>query len=395
MNVSVRLEQALGAGNSAARASTRAATTRAAISASATSICASAPTTTDIDHRHAARAQHARRSARSCSASCGSSSRSRETTHVVVVERADGPRARRVHVRRRRAVAACAKAGSSPSRRTSTSRSPSTRCASASQVDGGWWDSTQQSNANGTFTFSSLDDYQAGRPRTYTRRVGDPQRQLLAVRGRLVHPGRLPPEQEPQRQPRPAPGSADARRRQVEPGAARGVHLGAAARATCAAATASSTTGSSRTSTSRPCASTARIRSTRSIINPSYPGRRRRRGHVAAAEPHSARSAADAADDSSGVDRLRAAAQGEWGKFRTDYMLTRATDTLRSINVNAPLNGVRPDPTAGNITQIESTGRRAFDRITVGDERCACPAAGSWATSCISGRTTATSPTRR
>ena len=42
------------------------------------------------------------------------------------------------------------------------------------QVDGGWWDSTQQSNANGTFTFSSLDDFLAGRPRTYTRRVGDP-----------------------------------------------------------------------------------------------------------------------------------------------------------------------------------------------------------------------------
>ena len=57
---------------------------------------------------------------------------------------------------------------------------------------------------------------------------------------------------------------------------------------------------------------------------------------------------------------------GEWGNFRTDYMMTRATDTLRSVNVNAPINGVRPDPTAGNVTQIESTGRRASDRITVG-----------------------------
>jgi hypothetical protein len=43
------------------------------------------------------------------------------------------------------------------------------------QVEGGWWDSNQQSNANGTFTFSSMEDYLAGRPRTYTRRVGDPQ----------------------------------------------------------------------------------------------------------------------------------------------------------------------------------------------------------------------------
>ena len=42
------------------------------------------------------------------------------------------------------------------------------------QVDGGWWDSTTQTNANGTFTFSSLDDYLAGQAQTYQRRVGDP-----------------------------------------------------------------------------------------------------------------------------------------------------------------------------------------------------------------------------
>ncbi len=41
---------------------------------------------------------------------------------------------------------------------------------------------------------------------------------------------------------------------------------------------------------------------------------------------------------------------GQWGTFRTDYMMTRATDTLRSVNVNAPIDGVRPDPAAGNIT---------------------------------------------
>ena len=56
---------------------------------------------------------------------------------------------------------------------------------------------------------------------------------------------------------------------------------------------------------------------------------------------------------------------GEWGNFRTDYMWTRGHDTLRAVNVNAPLDGVRPDLTAGNVTQIESTGRRAIDRINV------------------------------
>ena len=45
-------------------------------------------------------------------------------------------------------------------------------------------------------------------------------------------------------------------------------------------------------------------------------------------------------------------------------MWTRGTNTLRSINVNAPVNGVRPDPSVGNITEIQSTGERASDRFT-------------------------------
>ena len=148
-------------------------------------------------------------------------------------------------------------------RRTSTTTSRSTRCGSASRSNGGWWDSSQQSNANGTFTFSSLDDYDANRPRTYTRRVGDPERQLLAVRGRLVHPGRLPPDQEHQSEPRPASGSADPRRRQVEPRAARGVRLLAGQGHHARRLRHLLRLARSRTSTSRPCVSTARTRSTR------------------------------------------------------------------------------------------------------------------------------------
>ena len=63
-----------------------------------------------------------------------------------------------------------------------------------------------------------------------------------------------------------------------------------------------------------------------------------------------------------GLERPLAA----WADFRTDYMWTRGSNTLRSINVNAPTNGVRPDPTVGNITEIQSSGKRASDRFTVG-----------------------------
>ncbi len=42
------------------------------------------------------------------------------------------------------------------------------------------------------------------------------------------------------------------------------------------------------------------------------------------------------------------------------YIHARTRRLLRSRNINAPLNGVRPDPSAGNILQYESTGR--FDQ---------------------------------
>ena len=46
-------------------------------------------------------------------------------------------------------------------------------------------------------------------------------------------------------------------------------------------------------------------------------------------------------------------------------MMTRGSNALRSVNVNAPVDGVRPDPTAGNITEIQASGNRASDRLTV------------------------------
>ncbi len=52
--------------------------------------------------------------------------------------------------------------------------------------------------------------------------------------------------------------------------------------------------------------------------------------------------------------------------MRADYMWTRGYRTLRSVNINAPVDGVRPDPSLGNISELSSTGRRAQDRITVG-----------------------------
>ncbi len=45
----------------------------------------------------------------------------------------------------------------------------------------------------------------------------------------------------------------------------------------------------------------------------------------------------------------------------------RGRNQLRSVNINAPdASGARPEPGVGTITQIESTGRSAIDRVTLG-----------------------------
>jgi hypothetical protein len=51
--------------------------------------------------------------------------------------------------------------------------------------------------------------------------------------------------------------------------------------------------------------------------------------------------------------------------LQTSYQMLRGRQTMRSININAPVNGLRPNPAFGDITQFQSTGRTQSDRLTV------------------------------
>lgn len=51
--------------------------------------------------------------------------------------------------------------------------------------------------------------------------------------------------------------------------------------------------------------------------------------------------------------------------FSATYINAQTYRQLRSRNINAPLNGVRPDPTAGNIYQYESTGKSNLNQIVL------------------------------
>ena len=80
-------------------------------------------------------------------------------------------------------------------------------------VEGGFYRSDNRTNYLGTFTFASLDDYDAGRPATYTRRAGDPLVEYSQWQAGVLRPGRLARAQEPHAQRRRPPGVADAPRR--------------------------------------------------------------------------------------------------------------------------------------------------------------------------------------
>ena len=48
---------------------------------------------------------------------------------------------------------------------------------------------------------------------------------------------------------------------------------------------------------------------------------------------------------------------------QTSYQMLRGRNTMRSRNINAPVNGVRPNPAFGDITLFESTGRTDSDQL--------------------------------
>ena len=62
-----------------------------------------------------------------------------------------------------------------------------------------------------------------------------------------------------------------------------------------------------------------------------------------------------------GVDRTLTS----WARLRTTYSHQIGRNLFRSRDLNAPVNGVRPDPTLRNITQLESTARSQNDALEV------------------------------
>ena len=102
------------------------------------------------------------------------------------------------------------------------------------------------------------------------------------------------------------------------------------------------------------------------ILDPGYPDPR---GGVAAEVLPGGRVQADPNLTLPYVQQASIGVERPIGPFltlQTSYQRQRGGNQLRSRNINAPDEfGVRPDPSAGTITQIESDGGMASDRLTL------------------------------
>lgn len=236
-------------------------------------------------------------------------------------------------------------------------------------VEGGTYKSDSRTNYLGTFVFPSLEDYEAGRPATYTQRLGDPlveyshwQAGLFVqddwrVRSNVTLSGGV--------------------RSEVQ------THLDDRLNFAPRASFTWSPFKSGRTKIrggggffydwleSEVYEQVLRVDGVRQrdlvITNPGFP------------DPFSGGAAQEVlpaskyvlADDLVMPRRLMANVGLSHQLSRklglnVSYTRTRGEDRFRGRNINAPLNGVRPDPSLGNVTQVESTGRMRGETFVAG-----------------------------
>ena len=230
--------------------------------------------------------------------------------------------------------------------------------------EAGHWDSTQQTNTNGTYTFSSLADFEAGLARTFARRVGDPQVNYSQYQlGWYV--------QDDVRLSKNVQASLGLRQ-EIQTNLGDAFNLAPRAAVTWTVAKTNVRAGYGifyDWFESATYEQTVRVDGVKQIdeiiLNPTFPvtatsaGTRLPASRIQAAGELTQPTIHQA---SIGFDKNLK----EWMGVRADYMWTRGYNVLRSTNINAPVDGVRPDPTIGNISEISSTGRSASDRLSVG-----------------------------
>jgi hypothetical protein len=235
-------------------------------------------------------------------------------------------------------------------------------------IEGGRYDSDEFLNANGTFTFSGLDDFNAGRPTTFTRRSGDPRvafdqvqlgwyflddirvRKDLSVSLGLRHEFQSHISDKNNFAPRAAVSWSPFKDGKTTFRAGAGIFYDWFGASTYE--------------------QTLRVDGVRQrdlvIQNPGFPNPFE--GGTELPLPPS-RIVADPGIVMPYVEQVSFGVQrqlGQWSRLLVNYMNQRGVHLLRGHNINAPLSdGTRPDPASGNINQVESTANSRTQSMLV------------------------------
>jgi hypothetical protein len=234
-------------------------------------------------------------------------------------------------------------------------------------LEGGHYRSDEFRNSGGTFIFSSLDDFRAGRPTTYSRRVGDPRVEFsqyefawyvlddirvnrsLALSFGLRHELQGNLTDRNNLAPRAAMSWSPDGKVTIRLGA--GIFYD--------------------WFSSQLFEQTLRVDGQRQrdiVVNrPGFPD------PLSGGTPITLPPSRIQRDPTMRMPYFEQASVGaeravtKWGQLRATYMYQRGVHLLRGHNINAPLAGAgRPDPTVGNITQIESTANSTTHLLNIG-----------------------------
>jgi len=233
-------------------------------------------------------------------------------------------------------------------------------------VEAGRYSTDELRNATGTFTFASLDAYDAGRPTTYTRNAGDPRVSVSQVQSALY-------VQDDYRAAQSLTLSGGVRQEyQTHIG---GFHLGPRGGVVWSPFRNGKTTVRGGGGMfydwfdAQTYEQAIQLDGTHqqivTITDPGYPNSAA--GGEAVYLPNGRVQLARGLDQPR-LNELNIGVEQAFGAIRVNGMLIRrrGSSALRGVNLNVPgPGGVRPDPTAGTITEIQSTASSSFDAASI------------------------------
>jgi carboxypeptidase family protein len=234
-------------------------------------------------------------------------------------------------------------------------------------LEGGWYRSDESRNTTGTFVFSSLDAFNAGQPATFSRRAGDPLVEFSQVQAGVYF-------QDDIRISKDFTLSLGVRD-ELQSHVPDVVNIAPRAGFAWSPFKKGSTTFRGGVGLfydwmeAQTYEQTLRVDGVRQqdlvVRNPGYPDPYAAGGAIVL--PPGRIQLASALDQ----PQVREASFGVQQQFgpgvtlNATYINRRSSRDLRGVNVNAPVDGVRPDPLSGNVTTVESTGRSAVDLLSL------------------------------